>query len=97
MISLPNHVTISADWAISWKEEFLPLVSPDEQNLLDRIEFAMKLEILQEEVKDFVISPASNATRASEYAKGKENHAIVKQDKNKQIKRETKPQSKPKN
>lgn len=47
----------------------LSLVSPQEQKLLSAIEWAMKLEIPQEEVEGFVPTPASDAFEAPQRTK----------------------------
>ncbi len=72
----------------------ISLVSPDEENLLSDIEFAIKLEILREVVKDFVISSISEASRASEYEKAKVDRATAKRNKTKKTKKTKKKRNK---
>ncbi len=64
--------------------ESIAFVTPDEQNLLSAVEFAMKDAIPQEEVKDFVHSPVSSESNLQEYVKEKKKkprHRKTKQKK----------------
>lgn len=64
--------------------EALLFVSPDEQNYLDAIEFVLKQEIPQEEVKGFVPSPLSSTNNKPKEKKTKPRHRKIK------VKKETK-------
>lgn len=59
----------------------ITLISPEEQTLLDGVEFAMKMDIPEEELEGFIPSPAPIENKTTNVKKKKPRHTKKKQKK----------------